>query len=330
MDTSHNHFDADDHEILAKLGINLDGDASSTGPDDGDDDAGNASAGNGTDTQQAAGTDAGSSEQGQASAAADGSASGQDGKADDSASQGNAAQDEQQASGNVKAALRASRRAEARLRDKLNAAQAELERLREGLPAGTTDTNGDPDMDALEADYPGIAKVIKAQAQRIEELTKTSSAQGEQPGGRADPEFTPPALPTEVQEVVDEIPALLDMQHNPDQTGWQLAVKYDAALRNDPDWEGATAQERFAEAARRATDKLGQSTRQPSAPAQGTQQAASNPRQAAAAKAAQATTRTPESLSDFGGAATEPQGSNLARYARMSEQDIVNELLRGG
>jgi hypothetical protein len=334
MSTSLDHFDDEDQKILASLGINPNGADTEDGTGNTSATDGNANADSGT-TRQATGTDAGTSAQGQADANAAGAANGSDDAAN-TASMSNAAQDEQQAGGNVKAALRASRRAEARAKQERDAAMAELERLQKLVPGEAAGDASDADLEALAQDFPGIAKVVKAQAQQINELNQRVA--GANPGAstQASADFTPPALPLDVQSVVDEIPALLDMQHNPDQSGWQLAVKYDAALRNDPDWEDASAQARFEEAARRAAAKLGPTNAPaPAAPpaARGSSPTPSpqqTAQQRAAAAAAKAATRTPESLSDFGGAATEPAGSNLGRFLRMSETQIEDELMRGG
>jgi hypothetical protein len=127
-----------------------------------------------------------------------------------------------------------------------------------------------------------------------------------------------------VQEVVDDIPDLLALQHNPDQAGWQLAIGFDVALQNHPTWRDKTPTERFAEAARRAKAEI--------APTQATTRT-EPPDPEAVIKAAldKAPRRQPTSLSDFGGgAATEPEGSQLQRYAKMSDEDILTDLLRGG
>jgi hypothetical protein len=325
MSTSMDQFDADDLKVIAELaredGVDL-----------------------GLNSEAGAGDPQASANQGATPGAADGGTSAQASSSGDNAGasntnddstqqgqQGNAASgtqaDEQQAGGNLKGALRASRRAEHRAKAERDAALAELERLKQLNPAGAADPNA-PDLEALEQDFPAIARVVKSQAQQIEQLSRQVGAntQGDNTQGG---DFTPEQLPAAVQQIVDEIPGLLDLQHDPDQTGWTLAKGYDAVLRTHPTWGTKPETERFAEAARRAKAELSQAPASAPAPspAPSAQQTA---QQRAAAAAAKAATRTPESLSDFGGAATEPDGTNLARFTRMSESDIEAELLRGG
>lgn len=230
------------------------------------------------------------------------------------------AQPADQGHGDVKAALRASRRAERKARDELAKANRELEELRSKV--GTAPAADDLD-DQLAADYPQIANALKKRDEQIAELKKAQGAVVQTEQASQQQEFNPPELPLEVQDIVDEIPDLLAMQHNPDQTGWQLAVGFDAALRAHPAWAQKTPQERFAEAARRAKAELGTPPR-----------ATASPAPDARAKAAQAVAaagrRQPETLSDFGGQGNEPEGNNLTRFQRMSDDDIVADLLRGG
>lgn len=316
MDTSLDHFDEDDLAIIKALE---------------DDDAGNAAASNAT-NQQAATQQGEQGEQGGQGASANTSETSDSTSADktdtNAADQvAGAAAAEGHESGNVKAALRAARRAERRAREALERTQRELDELKQRHPAAT---NQDGELDeAIAEDFPQIAAALKKRDEQITRLNEQLNQRARETTTEQDQEFTPPVLPIEVQEVVDEIPELLDLQHNPDQTGWKLAVGFDATLRAHPVWGEKSAQERFAEAARRARMELAgdQPVKQQSTQAPSDTEAA----RAKAAKAvAAATRREPETLSDFGGAAAEPEGSNLARFSRMSEDDITNELLRGG
>jgi hypothetical protein len=327
---SMDNFDEEDLKIIAGLQQQFGGDTEGLTDDDQGTDAGDQAAANtgGTSEGAADGNQDGAASNNDNDGTSDQGAqpnAGDAGAADTSG----AAQAEGDDGGNLKAALRAARRAERRYREQLERANAELEQMRQKLPEGTRDANGDPDMEALEADFPGIAAVVKRQQQEIERLKGATQAPASQ--AAQETEFTPPALQPAVQEVVDEIPQLLALQHNADQTGWQLAVKYEASLRNDPDWDGRTDAERFAEAARRATAKLA-ATPAASQPSSSTPpvDTAAQARAAAAAKAAQATRRTPESLSDFGGGGTEATTDNLSRYARMTDDQVLDDLARLG
>lgn len=323
VDTSLDHFDADDLKMLADLQKD-DGNSDDAGT--GADASGQqANAANGGQSEQANGaaTGEGNDTQGSGQAAA---ASGAE-SSDASGNQNTEGQKVDRPAGDLRQALRAARRQEKSLKHELDKVLRENAELKAKLPDGMTDANGDPDMAALEADYPGIAAVVKRQQQEIAELKgATAQAAQRQDDSGVSQEFTPPVLPAEVQEVVDDIPELLGLQLNPDQTGWKLAVQYDASLRQDPDWATKPDAERFAEAARRAIAKVTPSQKTtPTA-----QDAAEAARAKAAEKAASAGRRAPESLSDFGAAGTAPEGANLARYQRMSEDDIVADLLRGG
>lgn len=317
-DTSLDHFDEDDLAIIEALKAD----------DDSNPDAANAS------SQQAATNTGGQGEQGGQQAntgtsdASDStSANDAAGGAAQQAADANAANEGQDA-GNVKAALRAARRSERRARDALERTQRELEELKKRTPEATN-TDGELD-EALAEDFPQIAAALKKRDEQITRLNEQLNQRQQESGNERDPEFTPPVLPLDVQEVVDEIPELLDLQHNPDQTGWKLAVGFDATLRNHPVWGVKSAEERFAEAARRARKELAgeaPALQQQSANTPSAQEAARAKAEKAVAAAAK---RQPETLSDFGGAAAEPEGSNLARFSRMSDDDITNELLRGG
>lgn len=319
MDTSLDHFDDEDLKMIAEL---QKGDGDSDGLASGTNDSGTqANADNGGQSTQT--EEAGTAEANDTNT----QGNGQDANAGAQAS-GAGSTETQQAdrpAGDLRQALRSARRNEKSLKQQLEQVLRENAELKSKLPEGMTDANGDPDMAALEADYPAFAAVIKKQQADIAELRRSSAsgASGQHDGNST--EFTPPVLPVEVQEVVDDIPELLAMQLNPDQTGWKLAVQYDASLRADPDWSAKPDAERFAEAARRALQKTGGAKSTPTE-----KDAAEAARARAAEKAAQAGRRAPESLSDFGAAGNTPEGANLSRYQRMSEEDIVADLLRGG
>lgn len=319
MDTSLDHFDEEDLAIIKALEGE---DGASTA------DGSNATNQQATDQTGTAGEQGGKQATESTSETSDStSAAGTQANTSEADAAASAAADSQDA-GNVKAALRAARRSERRAREALEQTRRELEELKQRTPAAT-DKDGELD-ESIAEDFPQIAAALKKRDDQLARLNEQLAQRTREAGAEQDPEFTPPTLPLEVQEVVDEIPDLLALQHNPDQTGWKLAVGFDATLRAHPVWGEKSAEERFAEAARRARKELGGD-----APSQ--QQSTTNPSEtqaAARAKAekavAAAARREPETLSDFGGAAAEPEGSNLARFSRMSDDDITNELLSGG
>lgn len=319
MDTSLDHFDAEDLALIEALGEGGKNSGDGTGNDV-------------TNTNQQAGTQQGASSEQGGKAGSDATTKTDDvqgGAADQGAgTQGDGAADQAGNDGNVKAALRAARRAERRALQESDRLKRELDEIKAKLPAGAIGDDGDLD-DTLAQDFPQIAAALKKRDERIAQLNDQLKASS-QAAAEQSSDFTPPLQPAEVQDVIDEIPTLLAMQHNPDQTGWKLAIGYDAVLFNKPKWANRTPAERFAEAARLAQAELSPSTSQSSSAQPTAAEQAEAARLKAAQAAAAAGRRNPETLSDFGGAASEPQGSNLARFSKMSDSDIEAELLRGG
>lgn len=310
VDTSLDHFDEDDLAVLASL----------READEGAGTDANGQASN----QQAAAQQGAQGEQGAQATAASTSTESTDPAAD--ASNQIANQEGEVKTGNVNAALRASRRSEKRALEKAERLERENEELRSKIPSAV-DADGGID-ESLAADFPEVAAALKKRDQQIAELNERlkQTPQGNQV--TQNQEFIPPELPLDVQEIVDEIPDLLDLQHNPDQTGWRLAVGFDAALNAHPVWSTKTPAQRFAEATRRAKAEL--STTNTTSTTDTSRKTAADPVAAAQEVVAKAPRQQPNTLSDFGGSATEPEGSNLSRFARMSDDDITNELLRGG
>lgn len=307
------HFDEEDLAVLASLKDDDDGNVDTTGQ---------------TGSQQAS-TQAGSNGEQAASHTAE-NASNESSTSAPEATNQDASQAGETKSGNVTAALRASRRSERRALDKASRLERENEELRSKISSGTVDQDNVLD-DSLAADFPEVAAALKKRDQQIAELNERLKKQAEVSDQTSqDQEFIPPELPLSVQEIVDEIPALLDLQHNPDQTGWNLAVGFDAALNAHPVWKTKTPAERFAEATRRAQAELGAQPPASQSTPEASRKSVADPVAAAQAAVAKAPRQQPNTLSDFGGSATEPEGSNLSRFARMSDDDITNELLRGG
>lgn len=227
-----------------------------------------------------------------------------------------------QPQGDARAALRASRRAEKRLRDELEDARRQIEDLRQGKAPVDTSIS-DEELTQLEQDFPLQAKIVRNQRRLEEELAQTRQSQQQQPAGEFEPLYYEP----EVQEVIDEVPQLLAWQNDATKQGHFLkAIDYDKSLNLDPDWKDRPAAERFAEAARRAEASLaprGQPT--PSAAPNAAPAAPAAPRLDPKAVIDGAPVQGPKGISDFrGGApASTPATQN---YANWSDEQIMASL----
>lgn len=220
--------------------------------------------------------------------------------------------------GNVKAALRASRQEERRLRTELQKKDEELERLRAAAPQTDETELTAEELAQMREDFPAQYKAYVAMQQtrrEIEEL-RTQQRAAQQPTE----EWTPPRYAPEVQEVIDEVPQLLAWQHDKDsQHLFERAVQYDAALVRDPDWAGKTAAERFTEAARRAEAALKpQPTTAPTPAAPAAQ------RTDPAIALASAPVEGPKGISDFRGGG--PANAPSLDFNRMTDADILASL----
>jgi hypothetical protein len=211
--------------------------------------------------------------------------------------------------GDPRAALRASRRAEKRLRDELDHLRSENEALKQGkAPVDVNIT--DAELAELEADFPLQAKIVRKQRE-IEAALQVVKPQ------EAQAEFEPPSYDPAIQEVIDGVPDLVAWQYDPaQQDKFFRAVEYDKALAVDPDWRGRTTAERFTEAARRSKAALTPSPAAPAAPAV--------PRNNPADVIAAAPVQGPKGISDFRGGA--PANTQTVNYAGMSDEQIMASL----
>ena len=229
--------------------------------------------------------------------------------------------------GDVRNALRASRRAERQAREETARLKAELEETRKQIPAPKDDGVPDAELAELEADMPLVAKALKETRALKASLPKASAPAA--PAKNDEPEFIPPVQPAHVQDAIDEIPDLLDMQSNPDQSAFNLAVQTDALLRASPKWADKPMTERLAECARRVKAELGTG-----APAPAPQPPAppAPARRTAAAAVAEAPRAKPSTLSDIaGGAAPTTEGApSLEQIMAMSPEDMERALARFG
>lgn len=215
--------------------------------------------------------------------------------------------------GDLRAALRASRRAEQRAREEARRLAEEVSSLREKVgKEPNPDELTDEEIEAAAVDFPLLAKVAKLA--RSSATTTAASAQ-EQNTGEGQ-EFTPPALPVEYQDAVDQVPDMLSWQLNPDQTAWEAAKRMDTYVLTLPGWADKPLAERFAEVARRIKADIGASSQATTQRIDPTKAIEAAPRAA------------PSTLSDLGGGGATKPASNLDRYARMSDDEIVADLAR--
>jgi hypothetical protein len=217
----------------------------------------------------------------------------------------------EQPQGDVKAALRASRRAEARTRQELDKLKEEVEQLRKGMPVAQDSQAITPDeLETIKQDFPLQHKLYLQQQELSRQLAETR--QVAQPATTE--EFMPIEFKPQVQELVDQVPDLLNWQHDPaSQDKLTRAIAYDAALEKDPDWIGKPVLERFAEAVSRTKRAFG------AAPTPVT-----TTRTDPAAVIAALPPTGPRSISDFGGG--QPASAPSVDFSRMSDEEIMARL----
>lgn len=236
--------------------------------------------------------------------------------------------DDSKGKGDPRAALRAARRGEQRARAEAEKLKTELEELRKKVPGATTtdavsDDISDEELQALEADFPVVAKAIKATRAKVAAVAQAPQAQA-QP--QADQEFEPPVLDPGAQEVVDGIPDLLAWQHDPDQTRFEMAKAEVLKLNVHPKWRERSDAERFAEATRRVAAEF-----DPPATTEEPPDAQDAAKRTARERIAAAQRRAPGSIADIGGGGGRPnEGSSLSRFQAMSEDEALAELEREG
>jgi hypothetical protein len=218
-------------------------------------------------------------------------------------------------------ALRAARRSERVALQRLDAAERELQELRQrasqAVPATATDELSDTEIAELAQDIPAIGK-LAASVKAIKQQLQTASAAAQK---QADPEFVPPILPPEVQDDVDEVPELLSWQTNPNQTMFTAAVQMDNYLRAQPAWANKPQADRFAEVVRRVKQDAGISEQ----PTKQRQQI--DPKAAVQAAVQAAPRRKPASLSDLTGGLPQPEASTLEAFQRAKSDDEILAIL---
>lgn len=228
--------------------------------------------------------------------------------------------------GDVRGALRASRRAERQARDRATQLEAELEAAKKLIPATADEGVSDAELAELDADMPLVAKALR-ETRALKATLPKAAAPAAAP---ADPEFIPPTQAAHVQDAIDDIPDLLEMQNDPDQSAFLLAVKTDDLLKQHPKWADKPLADRLAECARRVKAELG-----PAAPAPAPQPpAAPAPAATTRREPAAAVKEAPRALSTLsdipGGAAPTSDTPGLKQFMTMSDDEIMKQLERFG
>lgn len=294
MNETHAAFDSEEQEILSQIVADEDGEmqaADETPPADTTDE--------------------------QAPAAAQPEAKTTEASADVKPAEDKPAATPEKTEGNVSAALRASRRAEKRAKEELEKLRQENEQLRKAAPVAVEEQEFTPEeLEAMKVDFPAQYKLYIKQQALAKQLAETRAA-APQPASNA--EFQPIEFTPEVQELVDQVPDLLNWQHDEaSQEKLQRAIAYDRALQADPDWAGKSLLERFTEAAERTKRAFGAVPPTPKKPAP-----AANRTDPAAAIAA-IKPAGPKGISDFGGG--QPASAPEVDFSKMSDEEIMARL----
>lgn len=224
----------------------------------------------------------------------------------------------EQSQGDVKAALRASRRSEQRTKAELEKARQEIEELRKAVPVAASEQDFTPEeLASMQVDFPAQYKLYVKQQELAKQIAETRAAVP-QPA-TASTEFQPIEFNPVVQELVDQVPDLLTWQHDPAaQDKLKRAIAYDASLQADPDWADKPLLERFAEAVERTKRAFGVKPVVPN-PA-----APPAPRTDPAAAIAALKPAGPKSISDFGGG--QPASAPTLNYSRMTDEEVLASL----
>ncbi len=224
---------------------------------------------------------------------------------------------QEQPQGDVKAALRAARRAEARTRAEVERLKQENEELRKAVPAAASDQDFTPDeLESMKTDFPAQYKLYVKQQELAKQIAETRAATPQPATDSA--EFQHIEFKPEVQLLVDQVPDLLTWQHDEaSQDKLKRAIAYDAALERDPDWMDKPILERFAEAVARTKRAFGeQPAPNPAAPPA--------PRTDPSAAIAALKPAGPKSISDFGGG--QPASAPTMNYSRMTDEEVLASL----
>lgn len=233
----------------------------------------------------------------------------------------------------LQAERRAARAATARA-DRAEAEAAAAKQQLEDLKAGKAPIADITEQDVIdmEADFPAQGAKLRALWERAQ-AAPTAAPKPEDGKDEDDPVLR-------TQELIDQVPLLLDWQHN-DPDKFNRAVEHDALLLKSPKWAGKPAAERFEEATRRTADEYDIPFEKPKASSPPAASPAPTGAPAAAKPAEnEPERRNPETLSDFKSGATpdhgslDLRGSNpvvlLNKFQDMSDEEIDAHLAKLG
>lgn len=218
-----------------------------------------------------------------------------------------------------RASLRASRRSEEKAIERAERAERELAELRAAQPkASQNDDITDEELADLEGDFPLVAKAV-----RVVKASKVAAPQPKADEPQVDPEFVPRKFVAETQELLDGNDDALAWQNDPDQLKFDLLDTTVATLLRLPKFKGQLSAELIDEAVRRVHLDLKADEEPPPKPKQ-----RKDPEQ----ELKNAAPRGPRSISDVPGAsgATDDSAARSARFSRMSDEDVLQELALGG
>lgn len=204
--------------------------------------------------------------------------------------------------------LEQERRRGIEARERLAAAEAQIEALtkqaKEGVNLGETTRPGQPeakeqgagdlsdeDMASLAEDFPTVHKTLVAAMAKLKQMEAQLSPVAETVQGQMQAKARSEA--EQVQAVIDELPKLAHLQSS-DAEGFAIAQQFDALLRGQPAWQDKPLSERFAKVVEMVEATRGAINVKP------TSLTKEDLAKAAQAKAAQsAAPRVPTSLSEF-------------------------------
>jgi hypothetical protein len=222
---------------------------------------------------------------------------------------------EERPEGDLRQALRASRRAEKRAREQRDVLAEENAQLKAKVPdAPAADAISDDVLAGIDEDYPAIAPIVRALKAKVDQLDARAPKAAEPDPGQ--PEFEPEPLDDAAQELVDSSPDLLAWHGNKDQSQWNAVKAADFMLSQLPHWHNKPADERAKEAVRLVKVQSGiASTPQPTAA------------EIARKRIEQAPVVGPNGLADIrGGGTTERTGPD---YSKMTDDEIMSSIGEG-
>jgi hypothetical protein len=191
-----------------------------------------------------------------------------------------------------------------------------------GKPATTdaeVETLSDEELDALEAESPTLAKLLRGQQATIQKLTGTVQALAQHQGEQVATEVA--EVKSEIQEAIDANPTLAAWQTDKDQTMWNKASKFDKLLRSEPEFANVPFADRFAKVIELTKSALGLPAEKPAEPGAVKNEPTAAEIKAQAAAKLKETKTLPRSLSDIPGGAP-PAVDERERVDDMSAAEL--------